>query len=105
MFLLFELSLFCVALGANAVFGFQNLTSEAEFVNKLMEQTTRYTVHSDMRNNTAYLYLDLYQLLDVIEKGESICQFVNQECNAELKPGLPLFKSRLKGPLFPVMYI
>ena len=49
--------------------GFETLTEEKNFVDSLLEQTTKYTPHSKMINNTVFLYTDLYQLIDVDEKG------------------------------------
>ena len=47
---------------------FVNLAEEQQFVSHLVDQSTRSTVHSEMRNNTVYFYLDLYQILSINEK-------------------------------------
>ena len=41
--------------------GFESLTEEKQFIDSLLEGTTKYTPHSQMVNNTVFLYADLYQ--------------------------------------------
>ena len=55
-------------------FGFYNMTEEKKFVDSLLQRATNYTPHTNMVNNSVYLYLDLYQLLSVDEKeGSQSC--------------------------------
>ena len=51
------------------IVAFDTLTEEKQFIDTLLEKTTKYTPHSKMLNNTVFLYSDLYQLIDVDEKG------------------------------------
>ena len=47
---------------------YSTLSSEQEWISSILNQTTKNTPHTDMRNNTVYLNVDLYHLLGIDEK-------------------------------------
>ena len=47
---------------------FETREEEYNWRESILNQTTNTTPHSHMRNNTVYLYVDLYQLLGIDEK-------------------------------------
>ena len=51
---------------------YSTLSSEQEWISSILNETTKNTPHTDMRNKTVYLYVDLYQLLGIDEKEGTV---------------------------------
>ena len=62
--------LFIVTMATNwdGIECFATREEEYNWRESILNQTTNTTPHSHMRNNTVYLYVDLYQLLGIDEK-------------------------------------
>ncbi len=73
MTLCFLLSALCfICVFVHEVESFETRESELEFIESVLEKSTKYSPHPLMLNNTVFIHMALYQILSINEKEGTV---------------------------------